>query len=117
MRLANLDVDCRGGMLVASIGGEIDLSNAGAIRSALLREMHNELLGLVLDLTDVDYLDSTGIHIIYDLRDQLETRGQGMRLVVPEVSFIGRTLDLVDASSVVGIVRTAESGLAELSGR
>jgi anti-sigma B factor antagonist len=117
MRLANLDVEFRGGMLVARIEGEVDLSNAGAIRSSLLREMRNEHLGLVLDLTEVDYLDSTGIHIIYDLRDQLETRGQGMRLVVPEDSLIARTLDLVDASGVVGTVRTAESGLAELSGR
>ena len=39
-----------------------------------------------------------------------------MRLVVPEGSVIARTLELVDASSVVGIVSTAESALAELSG-
>ena len=112
-----MDIEVRRETLVARIEGEVDLSNAVAIRSSLLREMRNDMLGLVLDLTDVGYLDSTGIRLIYDLREHLETRGQGMRLVVPEDSVIARTLDLVDASGVVGTVRTAESGLAELAGR
>jgi anti-anti-sigma factor len=78
--------------------------------------MRNDLLGLVLDLTGVGYLDSAGIQVIFALRESLEERGQEMRLVVPEDSIISKTLELVDAFSVVGVVRTAESGLAELSG-
>ena len=79
--------------------------------------MSNDLLGLVVDLTDVGYLDSAGLRVIYQLREHLETRGQEMRLVVLEDSFISKTLELVDAFRVVGIVGTAESALAELSNR
>jgi anti-anti-sigma factor len=116
MNLADMDMKVRDGLLLARVAGEIDLSNAGAIRSSLVREMSNDLLGLVLDLTDLTYLDSAGIRVIYELREDLGTRGQEMRLVVPEGSLVSTTLELVDASSVVGYAPNAESALAELSG-
>jgi anti-anti-sigma factor len=116
MNLADLDMNVHDGLLLARVAGEIDLSNAGAIRSSLMREMSNDLLGLVLDLTDVEYLDSAGIRVIYELREDLATRGQEMRLVVPEGSLVSRTLELVDASSAVGYAPNADSALAELSG-
>jgi anti-anti-sigma factor len=116
MKLADLDMNVCDGLLLVHAAGEIDLSNAGAIRSSLMREMSNDLLGLVLDLTGVGYLDSAGIRVIYELREDLETRGLQMRLVVPEESPVSRTLELVDASSVVGYAPNVESALAELSG-
>ena len=116
MKLADLDFQMQDGILVAHLEGEIDLSNVGEIRSSLLREMRNDLLGLVLDLTDVGYLDSTGVQVIYEVREHLNNRGHEMRLVVPEGSTISKILELVDAFSVVGIVPTVDSALAELSG-
>ena len=98
MRLADLDTKVRDGVLVASLEGELDLSNIGAIRSSVLREIGNELLGLVVDLTGVEYLDSAGIQALYELREHLAARGQEMRLVVPDDSVI------------------TKSALAELSG-
>jgi anti-anti-sigma factor len=116
MKLADLDFHVQDGILVARLEGEIDLSNVGEIRSALLREMRSDILGLVVDLTEVGYLDSTGIQVIFDVREHLNTRGHEMRLVVPEGSTISKILELVGAFSVVGIVSTEDSALAELSG-
>ena len=117
MSLARLEATERDGVLVACLEGEIDLSNARSIRSSLLSQMRNDLLGLVVDLTDVGYLDSVGIQVIYQLHKQLDGRRQEMRLVVPEGSTISKTLKLVGACSVMGIARTAELALSDLCER
>ncbi|UOZ02982.1 MULTISPECIES: STAS domain-containing protein [unclassified Amycolatopsis] len=56
------------GTTVLAAGGEIDMSNAPALAAAL--EETTELL--VLDLTDVEYLDSAGIAVLFDHADHLE---------------------------------------------
>jgi anti-anti-sigma factor len=112
---AILNASVRDGILVVRLEGEIDLSNSRELRAALLREMGNSLLGLVIDLTDVMYLDSSGIRAIFELREDLDTRGQEMRLVVPRSSIVATALDLVDASSAVGIVSDTEVAVDEVS--
>jgi anti-sigma B factor antagonist len=114
MRLADMHVESHDGVVVARVDGEIDLSNAGAIRASVLQQMRNDEVGLALDLTGVRYLDSAGIQIVYELRRLLETRGQQLVLVVPGESLIKRTLDLVGASSTMAIVATLDAALATL---
>jgi anti-anti-sigma factor len=80
---AKLEASISDGILVARLEGEIDLSNCRELRASLIREMSNSLMGLVIDLTDIGYLDSAGIRTIFELREDLDTRGQEMRLVVP----------------------------------
>ena len=54
-----------------------------AARGALSESVPNFALALVLDLSDVEYLDSGGIHLIYELREKLRARGQTLQLVIP----------------------------------
>jgi stage II sporulation protein AA (anti-sigma F factor antagonist) len=115
MRIADLETTARDGVMVARLEGEVDLSNAKEIQSSLVHEMSNTLLGLVIDLTEVVYLDSAGIRAIYELREDLETRGQEIRLVVREDSIVSKALELVGASDVVGIFSSPELASAELS--
>ena len=82
MQLARLEI--RGDrVLVARIDGEVDMSNAADLQRAIVARLSNHAAGLVLDLSGVEYLDSAGIHVIYELREQLEARGLRLRLVVP----------------------------------
>ena len=69
MKLADLSIETRGPVLVARLRGEVDMSNAGQLRDELNAATRNDALGLVLDLSEVEYLDSAGIHLIYRLRD------------------------------------------------
>ena len=86
MRLADLEFDVRETTVVAKITGEIDLSNVGSIRDALTQGVPNHALALVLDLSPITYLDSSGIQLIYRLREDLRVRGQDLVLVIPPVS-------------------------------
>ena len=114
MRLADLRVSERDGVVIARINGEVDMSNAGELKNALLRAITNETLGVVIDLSEVAYLDSAAIHLLYELRDQLKTRGQEIRLVVPSDAPVGDTLRLADVPAAVSIASGVEAAIDEI---
>ena len=81
MNLADLHIRTHDGVIVVKVTGEIDLSNAGELRTAILEATPNDALGCVLDFTALAYIDSAGIHLLYRLGDSLRARGQTLRIV------------------------------------
>jgi anti-anti-sigma factor len=112
--LADLTFSSDGDLVVASVRGEIDMSNAGEIGEAIARRLSNEALALVFDLTACEYVDSAGIHLIYELHDRLRNRGQEIRVVIPPGALIGEALRLADVPRAVGAAETVEDAVASL---
>jgi anti-anti-sigma factor len=117
MRLADIQVSDEDRVVIARLTGELDLSNTRNIGGALGEAIPNSALALVVDLSGVDYLDSAGIHLIYELRERLRTRGQALRLVIPADSPSRDTLRLAGVSGQVATSHSVESALAELNGK
>ena len=82
------------------VDGEIDSSNAAEFRLALSERLPSASSALVLDLSQVTYLDSSGIHLLFELGRRLAARRQALRLVVPERSPMRRVLELCAVESV-----------------
>jgi anti-sigma B factor antagonist len=72
---------------VLAVAGEIDMATAPRLRSALAAAaaQHDRF---TLDLTDVTYLDSAGIRVLYDHTPHLAG------LIVPPDSVITRALTI-----------------------
>ncbi len=83
MELADVRFDERDGALVAHLSGEVDMTNTDELRGVVVDRLAHESAGLVLDLAALDYLDSSGIHMLYDLANLLRVRGQRLGVVVP----------------------------------
>ena len=109
MRLADLHHETIDSVVIAEISGEIDMSNANELRMALNGMTSNEALGLVVDLSELEYIDSAGIHLIYRLRDSLRSRGQQLRLVIPPDSVVYQTLKLAAVQPGSEMVETLEA--------
>ena len=114
MRLADVQFSARRQAVVAQVSGEIELSNVENIERALVEATRNHLLALVLDLTDLDYLDSAGIQLIYKLRENLRARGQRLRLVIPSTSPANEALRLAGVKRHVETIETVDHALREL---
>lgn len=108
----SLDIHTEGDIVIAELSGEIDLSNARAIGSVVGGGVANDAVALVLDLSEVTYLDSSGVHLVFDLAQRLGGRQQGLVLVVPADSKIRRVLDLVNLEAVVPIARSLDDAKA-----
>ena len=78
-----LTIGIEDNIVVAALSGEVDLANAGDIGAEISAQVPNAALGLVVDLTDVAYLDSSGIRVLFELAERLQSRQQAMRLVAP----------------------------------
>jgi anti-anti-sigma factor len=89
----------------------VDLSNVPSVRQRLLAAIPNTAKTVVLDLSDTDYLDSSGIRLIFELAERMRTRGQRLELVVPDGSFIRRVLVLTEVQQVVPIATSVDAAL------
>jgi anti-sigma B factor antagonist len=101
-------------VMVARLQGEIDMSNATELGAAITARVPTDALAVVLDLGAVDYVDSAGIHVVFELRDRLRRRGQEIRLVVAPDSPIATALHYADVQGTIGAADTLQDAIADL---
>jgi len=92
--LATLRTRERAGIVIATIAGEVDVSNAGGLNEQITSAVTGDAHGLIIDLGEVDFFDSSGVHMLYDLAERLAHRQQGFAVVLPADSPPRRALEL-----------------------
>ena len=70
-----------GDRTVVHLGGEIDVYTAPLVREKLDEQIQAGRTDLVVDLTEVSFLDSTGLGVLVGRLKLARTRGGSMRLV------------------------------------
>ncbi|MEA2828973.1 MAG: hypothetical protein QOG43_3412 [Actinomycetota bacterium] len=96
-----LDLSEGDGVVVASVTGDIDFGTADDLGREVARALPDSAAGLVLDLTDVRYVDSSGVRVIFELAAQLGISGRKLALAVPETSPIRRLIKITRLEEAV----------------
>jgi anti-sigma B factor antagonist len=105
-----LDDTAAAGVVVASLSGELDLTNARELEERLEAAAPAEEVLLVVDLNRVVFIDSAALHVLFKLARQ---RGrERLKLVVDPTAAIVRTLDIVGMKDAVRIAHTLEEASA-----
>lgn len=112
--IGRVRVDHAGQVVVARVQGELDLSNIGEVRAAVLSSVTNEATGLVVDLSGTTYLDSTGVSLLFDLARRLSRRQQVLRVVVPPGSPVGRVLEFAGVPAVAPVEASVEQAVTSV---
>jgi anti-sigma B factor antagonist len=112
--LASVTATEHGAVLVLAISGEVDISNIDRIAHAIYA-LPNTEEGLLIDLSDVNYLDSSAVSLLHDLAMRLRSRAQRMIVVSPPQSPPRRILDLTALYVNAPIADTLEAGIKLLS--
>jgi anti-sigma B factor antagonist len=76
-------VDVVGGVPVVVAPEEIDITNAEALRSALLKAAASAPGTLVVDMTRTQFCDSSGPYALLAAHKRAEAEGREVRLVIP----------------------------------
>ena len=71
----------RGDAAVVRLGGELDLAAIEPLQSELDRVCSDGLSTLTIDLSELDFVDSTGLHLLLRLRSRCEERQLGLKVV------------------------------------
>jgi len=103
--------DMRGNVLVARMAGEIDLSNAEPLGVEIADATPPGAERVVLDLTEVEHIDSYGIFVIHGLRQRLRERETTLVLVIPKDGRIRRALELVRIHESMPVEEELEDAL------
>jgi anti-sigma B factor antagonist len=69
-----LGVEVVGDACVVRLGGELDLYNANEVRAALLEACGDSPARVVVDLSEVEFLDSTALGVLIEARTRLKNR-------------------------------------------
>lgn len=69
---------------VVSFPAEVDIANAPGIREQLLVLLGQGVPGLIVDMTDTTFCDSTGLGVVVSARNRAEATDTWLRLVIPE---------------------------------
>lgn len=114
MPLADVHFEPVGEVIVAHLMGEIDMSNADELGSAITGQVPREARALVLDLREVGYVDSAGIQLIFHMRKRLDDRGKQLRLVVAPGAAIAEALRVAGVPQVIGALESVDAAIATL---
>ncbi|TMK72227.1 MAG: STAS domain-containing protein [Actinobacteria bacterium] len=115
MPLADLELESISGLPVAHLFGEIDRSNAAELGDRVASAIGDQSGGLVVDLSELAFLDSTGIRMLFGLAAQLNQRHQKLRVVVPDGSHLGEILDTVGLQQAAATDHTVGEAVAALT--
>jgi anti-anti-sigma factor len=112
--LATFRVIERGAIMRAAIDGEIDLSNATDLGAAIVVEVPNEAAGMVLDLTGITFIDSSGIRLLLGLVGRFRWRGQQLAIVAPIGSKVRRVIELAGAGDALELHVTPQEAVGQV---
>jgi anti-sigma B factor antagonist len=98
-------VSVRDGLAVVTTPEEIDISNAGLMREALLAAAATAQPVIVVDMSGTEYCDSTGLNVLVRALEQADQDGAQLRLVMG-----GTALQrILTVTGVVGLFRIYET--------
>jgi anti-anti-sigma factor len=98
------------GVDVVVLAGEVDLDGSGQLRDVLLSSVQTAS-GTVVDLSEVGFLDSSGINVLISAHQAAEARGVWFRLAAPQHP-VERVLRLVGVDTLIACFPTVERALA-----
>jgi anti-sigma B factor antagonist len=108
------DAGCRD-LAVLALGGEVDYEVSPQLRTHVVRAIKAGTRRLVLDLTDVTFIDSTAIGVIAGAVERLDEVGGGSLAVVCTHEKVLQILEITGLDSVITLYRTRDEAVSALA--
>jgi anti-anti-sigma factor len=114
--LVGLHIEERDDAVVATLTGELDLAGAARTRDSISQAVPTSARALVLDMTDLEFIDSSGVAMIFALARRLGSRRQEVHLAVRPGGPVERVLGIVGVEKAVNVHPDVDRALAGGSG-
>lgn len=90
--------------LTLSVSGEVDLANAETLSAELDGLAKSDAATITVDLSDLEFIDSTGIAVLVAAHHKLEKCDAEVRLVRSRASAVCRVLEITGLDSALPFV-------------
>jgi len=103
-----------GGVRVIAVAGELDIATAPQLCARLDATRTGRRPRLLVDLTAVDFCDSTGLRALLGAASEVRAHGGRFAIVCPPRGDVARLLEIVGAGEWMAIHSDPKSGMAAL---
>lgn len=99
---------------VLEVGGELDLYTAPRLSSQVGELIALGATGLVVDLTETTFVDSTALHVLLDARKRIRAAGGDLAVVCPNPQ-VRRIFEVTGVDGLLPLCRSVEIAIDTLS--
>ena len=103
MPLADVRFEREDETAIAVVTGEVDMSNAASVRQQIAESVTPDDDALVVDLSELSFIDSAGLHTLIELGTVLKERRQQLLLCLPQDSTIRRAIEIIGLPQAVSV--------------
>ena len=103
MPMADVRIERVDKTVVAVLKGEVDMSNAASVRLQIANSVTPDDDALLVDLSELAFIDSAGLHALIEMGTVLEERRQQFLLCVPRGSTIERAIEIIGLPRAVSV--------------
>ena len=103
MPMADVRFEREDETVVAVVTGEIDMSNATTVRQEIAESVTPDDDAVVIDLSELSFIDSAGLHSLIELGTVLDERRQKLLLCLPPGSTIRRAIEIIGLPHAVSV--------------
>ena len=98
----------------SACSGELDQSTAPELRAALAEALGEPHGGVLVDLSDCGFIDSTGLSLLVETKRRLAEDERRFGVCCPDAD-VRRLLELTGIDQAVGLFDTRDEAVAALS--
>lgn len=97
------NIDKKDDYLILNLAGDLDVYSEEEFRDFIEDELKDKNLDLVIDIEDLDYLDSTGLGMFMKIYKMYEENGQKVKIINPKENILKlfKITDLTDIFEMV----------------
>lgn len=114
--LVEMEIEQREGddVVVARLTGELDISAADSIGQRIAEAVPSSARGVVVDMSELEFIDSSGVSMLFALARRVGSRRQELRVVAPEGKPVARVLEIVEFDRAAPVHADVDSAIAEI---
>jgi anti-sigma B factor antagonist len=113
--LSGLAIEERDGAVLARLSGELDIAEANSTGDRITQAVQPSVAAVVIDLSELQFIDSSGVAMLFSLARQFDVRRQELRVVASPDGLVARVLDIVEFRRAAPIDQDLDAALANLA--
>jgi anti-anti-sigma factor len=113
--LISVDIEKRGEVVVVTLAGELDISVAGPTGRRIADAVPSSARGVVIDMSGLDFMDSSGVSMLFSLARQVGSHRQELHIVAPPGRPVSRVLEIVEFGRAAPVHTDLDTAVAEVA--
>jgi anti-sigma B factor antagonist len=104
-------------IVVARLSGELDISVAESTGRRIADSVPSSARGVVVDTTALEFMDSSGVSMLFALARQVGSHRQELRVVAPRGRPVARVLQIVEFGRAAPVHEDLDAAVGEMATR